>query len=72
MLLYRDRRNKKAIRDLQASMPNAKGAMVVRDPSEFQGQYSEENELPAGLDRGELPTGHENHEMPVARPRYEM
>ena len=72
MLLYRDRRSKKAIRDLQVSMPNAKGAMIVQDSSEFQGQYSEENELPTGFDRRELPTGHEDHKMPVAMPRYEM
>ena len=52
-------------------MPNAKGAVFDREPSEYQGQYNEENELPTGLDRGELPTGHENHEMPT-RPWYEI
>jgi len=71
MLVYRDRRNDKRIRDLQASMPNTKGAALDQDPEEFQSPYRQGHELATGLDRGELPSGYESHEMPE-RPRYEM
>lgn len=73
MLVYRDRRNDKRIRDLQASMPKNKEMTADQDPQEFTSLYNDnqEHELPTGPDRGELPSGYENHEMP-AGPRYEM
>ena len=64
MLLYRDRRNKKAIRDLQASLPSNRKEMFDQEPLTISGQPNERIELPAGCDRGELPTGREHQELP--------
>ena len=50
MVSYRDRRNRKAFSDYQALMPNARGAMFNREPSEYQGHDYEANGSPAGLD----------------------
>lgn len=71
MLVYRDRRNDKRIRDLQASIPLSKGGALDQDHEEFRGPYIPHHELPTGLDRSELGSGYENHEL-AAVPRYEM
>lgn len=57
MLLYRDRRNKKAIQHLQASLPTNRKAIFDQEPLDLR------NELSAGIDRGELATGREHQEL---------
>ena len=64
MLLLRDRRNKKAIRDLQASLPNNRKAELDQGSLNISGLSNERHELPPGFDRGELPTGREHQELP--------
>ena len=64
MLLYRDRRNKKAIRHLQASLPSNRKEIFDQEPLNISGQSNGRTELPAGYDRGELPTGREHQELP--------
>ena len=64
MLLYRDRRNKKAIRDLQASFPSNRKEIFDQEPLNISGAPNERSELPGGFDRGELPTGREHQELP--------
>lgn len=71
LLIYRDRRTRKRIADLQNLMSNAKGPTSGQTVSEIEGFGHQLHELPTGLDRGELPNGYENHELPDG-PRQEM
>ena len=64
MLLYRDRRNKKAIQDLQASLPTNRKAIFDQQPLNISGPPNGRHELPPGIDRGELSTGREHQELP--------
>ena len=72
LLLYRDRRVKKQIRQLQdhlkdsSDSPNQQG-----EQEESKDNVSDEIELETGIDRGELGAGHDRHEAP-GRQLYEM
>lgn len=79
-LLYRERRTKRQIRDLQAHMQKTESQPRDQngrnhpesgfhgDPK-ISGQWT--HELETGPDRRELSGGNENHEM-AGRPRWEM
>ena len=65
MLLYRDRRNKKAIQNLQASLSTNRKAISDQEPLDISGgPPHRRNELSGGIDRGELPTGRAHQELP--------
>ena len=72
LLLYRDRRIKKQIRQLQDHLKDSSESPTQQGvQEESKDIVSNEIELETGVDRRELEAGHDSHEAP-GRQLYEM